>query len=113
MRAGTLHDRVTIQRPVRVPATGTTAAWGPAAGWEDVATVWAELTPKPAGETNTAKGTQGGTGYAIRIRYMPDITSRNRIVKGDRVFDITSVINVGERRRELLIETREHQTANG
>lgn len=108
-----LHDRVTIQRPVRVPATGTAAAWRSTADWEDVATVWAELTPKPAGETNAAKGVQGGTGYAIRIRYMPDVTSRNRIVKGDRVFDIVSVVNAGERRRELQIEAREHATANG
>lgn len=73
--------------------------------WNLVDEVWAELDPMEGREFFNAARNQVEQPIKIRIRYRPDVHERMRVVKGSRVYDIQSVVNVGERNRELELVT--------
>jgi SPP1 family predicted phage head-tail adaptor len=104
MRAGTLHERVTIQRQ----STATTPAWGQSTGWNDIATVWASVTAGEAGESYGQKGTASAAGCTIGMRYRADLSSADRLVWRGKVLDIVGVTDVDSRRRELEVKAVAH-----
>lgn len=102
MRIGSLRHRVTIQSPKE----SRDDFGGARAEWFDVATVWAKV--EPLGGTEVAELKKTGALYAeathkVTVRYRSDVTEKMRIVKGDRVFDIASIVNTDERNRELVM----------
>lgn len=107
MRAGTLRERIVIHAPVTVHDP----EWGPTDGeaWEQVANVAASVTPSNAGESVRDQKVQSTIGYTIKLRYLDGIDSRHRITWRGRRLDIVSVTDPTQRRRELVIEAKEHE----
>jgi SPP1 family predicted phage head-tail adaptor len=101
---GTMRHRVVIEESVSAPDGGG----GAIVTWTPVAEVWAAITPRAGRETAEADGLMGRVTHAITIRHRGDVTPRQRFRKGDRIFDITSVIDADEAHRFLtcLVEER-------
>jgi SPP1 family predicted phage head-tail adaptor len=104
MRAGTLKDRLTLQRF----AANTDATWGTTPGWAGTDGFWADVEPLGGSERTDNAGVQTTISHRIRCRYRDDVTSKDRLLYRGRVLEIVSVIDADGARRELLIEAREH-----
>lgn len=99
MNAGRLRHRVTVQTPTRsANATGERTLT-----WSTVATVWAGVEPRRSVERDEASQQIAPTTYDIEMRYRSDITPACRLQWGGKVLNITSVINVGNRNREISV----------
>jgi len=111
VRAGTLRERIVIQAPMTVHDP----QWGPSEGeaFENVATVWASVAASGAGESVRDDKVQSTIGYTIRLRYLDGIDSKHRIQWRGRTLDIVSVTDPMQRRRELVIEAKEHEAISG
>ena len=93
MRAGTLRERLVIQR-----ATITRDAHGQESrAWVQIGSVWGSVMPLKASERISGGGTENDITHTIRIRHFPGLLPTDRILNGARVFSIGSVINAGER----------------
>lgn len=106
MQAGRLRHRVTIKYKVSTPnALGEEVVI-----WTDLDTVWASVEPLRGREYMDSRQAQADVDTRIRMRYQDGIAIRPsmRIYFGSRVFEIVSVINVWEKRRELQVMCREH-----
>jgi SPP1 family predicted phage head-tail adaptor len=75
--------------------------------WQDWVTVWAAVEPIRGREYFAAAAVNAQNDVRIRIRYRPGVTPDMRVVYGQRVFDIQSVIDVDERHREIQLMCRE------
>ena len=84
MRAGTLKDRVTIQRWT----AENDPTWGPSPGWNAIGDVWANVTPVSGTEKPDAAGVQTTITHRIIMRYRADVTTKDRIIYRGRVLDI-------------------------
>ena len=101
MRVGQLRQRVTIkERVVARNGLGEEVV-----AWSDVATVWASVEPVSGNErwigqmdVRVASRTT-----RIRMRYRTGITEQMRVVYGEQVMDVRSVINPWSRGRELWL----------
>lgn len=100
MIAGQLRHRVNIQRQVE-----TQNAYGePEVSWSNVVTdIWASIEPLRGKEFFAAKQFNAEIEARIRMRYRSDVTAKMRILHGSNEYYIDSVINVGERDRELQL----------
>ncbi len=101
---GSMRHRLALEEAVSIPDGGG----GSILTWMLVAEVWAAISPRAGRETAEADGRMGRVTHAITIRHRPDVSPRQRFRKGERVFDITSVIDADEARRFLtcLVEER-------
>lgn len=104
MRAGRLHHRITLERE-----TVTKNEFGEeVSAWEPYATRWAEVRPQGGKEFWAAQQVIDDLSHEVRLRYMPGIRSKDRLLFKGRVFDIVSPpVNVGERNVELVLMCRE------
>lgn len=92
-----MNKRVTVQRPVRT-ADG---AGGNEISWENVATVWAALSPVSGKEDLVHGRLKGEVTHKVTVRYRSGLTTEMRLLLGDRVLDIRAVIDPQERHRFL------------
>lgn len=100
MRAGELRRRVTIQQRVTTQDT----FGGQSQTWADFAAhVPAAIEPLSGRELMTAQSTQSEVSHRITIRYLPGVTAAMRIVYQGRYFNISAVMNIEERNREMQI----------
>lgn len=100
MRAGELRRRVTIQQRVTTQDT----FGGQSQTWTDfAANVPAAIDPLSGRELMTAQATQSEVSHRITIRYLPGVTAAMRIVYQGRYFNISAVMNIEERNREMQI----------
>lgn len=108
IRAGELRDRVTLQRwtPADDPR------WGQGGSWTEYATVWASVTPTQAVERLRDQGVQSEVSHQIRLRYRPDVAAKDRVLYRGKPLDVVGVIDPDGRKRELMIEAKEH-ASNG
>lgn len=100
MKAGRLRHRVRIEQKSSTDDNqgGVTETWG----LLDV--VPAEVTPDLEGaENETASHTAQTIRHTVSMRYRTGVTPSMRLVFGERVLTILSVVNVGERDKELAI----------
>lgn len=105
IRAGELRDRVTLQRFT----TTLDPKWGAAPGWEAVDALWASVTPIGSKETFAQQGVSTSITHRVVIRYRADVTTKHRLIyRGSRKLDIVGVHDPDGRRRELVIDAREH-----
>lgn len=72
-----------------------------------IATVWADIDPISGREYFAGAAVQNDATFKIKIRHRRDITTRGRFRNGGRIYEITAVINVKERNRELICLCRE------
>lgn len=100
MRAGRLRHRVVIQQPT----AGAANDYGETADtWSTFATVWSEIVPQSAREYQQAQTLRGDMTHLIKIRWYNGVTIQMRVVYKSRNLNIVSVINVGERDREMQL----------
>lgn len=65
--------------------------------------MWAAVEPFKGEEYIQLQNTQAELTAKVTIRYLPGIKPAMRVLYGDRVFDIKSVIDPEERHRELQL----------
>ena len=103
MRAGPLRCRITIEAPVETQgADGSIAT-----AWETFATTWASIEPLIGREYFAQQRERATVSHKIRMRHLSGITHKMRISWESRNFEIESVLNVGERNRELVLMASE------
>lgn len=103
MESGLLNRRITFQRK-----SATRDEFGGLSdNWSDVVTVWARVVPLRGQELFVAQQTIAENTHNFYIRYRTDVTSAMRIVYQGLPFDILSLTDVEDRRRELQILTKQ------
>lgn len=99
MRSGNLRHRITIQQNTRTQ--NEIDEW--IDGWSEFATVWAAIEPAIGKEYYAAKQIDSRVDGKIRIRYLEGLEPTMRIIWGERILNIISLMTVQERKREILI----------
>lgn len=96
MRAvGPMRDRLEIQARVM-----TQNDYGEAVpAWATLTTRWGQVEPLSGRELWQAQQVRPDVSHKVTIRYYDGLTPRHRLLLGSRVFEITSVINVDNRKR--------------
>lgn len=103
MKIGKLRHRVKIQ----AYTAGRDSFGGEEPVWTDVATVWASVTPVSGKEYFASAQVNAEISTKITMRYISGITPKMRVVFGNRVFEIISVLNFEERGIELNLMCKE------
>lgn len=102
-RIEALQERLTIQQPVDI-ADGM---GGVTRSWQDVATVWGNLTPLTGRESVNADRLEAAVTHRVVLRYQSGITSAMRLSFAGRVFNIRSVMNWQEESLFLVLLVEE------
>lgn len=106
MRAGKLPHMIRIETPAAV----ADSAWGtPAAGetFSLLAMVWARVEFADGAESES-EGVAGKARFAIETRYVPSVTTRERIVWRGKTMSIVSADDPDGSRRRLKIVAFSH-----
>lgn len=103
MRAGKLRDRITLEEPVEE----IDALSAPTQTWTDYATVWANVEPSAGREVFIADKVEAEITHRVSMRYFSGVTPKMRISFKDRTLEILSVVDSGERNRNLDLMCRE------
>lgn len=85
--AGTLRDRITIQRRLQGGALGQ-----PSKNWETVAQVWANIRFGSGSEAIRSGQSVSEAKCSIRIRWRTGITSDMRVVSSGTNYEIQAVL---------------------
>jgi SPP1 family predicted phage head-tail adaptor len=107
VRSGALRKRVTIQRR----SDSVDEYGGQSVAWNDVATVWASLSPTGGKEEPQSGMVRAVASFNIQMRYFAGLTPKDRLVYNGRIFDIVNINDVDERHREYEITAREGQNS--
>jgi SPP1 family predicted phage head-tail adaptor len=104
MRAGRLRQRITLER-----ATEVADAYGqPVATWRAAGTYWGAIELVGGRESVVAEQLQARVTHLITLRASDqEITTKDRLRLGSRVFGVTMVNDVEARGRELRILAEE------
>lgn len=104
MNPGRLRHNIKIQKPTLAPD----AISGNEVIWEDfLPKVRASIAPYQGREYFQAQQVQSEASTRILIRYVSGINTSMRIIYGERVFDIISIIDPKEQHRELQLMCKE------
>jgi len=107
MEIGKMNKRIIIQRIKTSPQN----AYGePIDEWETFATVWASIEPLQASEFWAQEQIQSEIKIRIRIRYLSGVTSKMRVLHGERILVIESVIEPKEAHKEMQLMCSEGVT---
>ncbi len=97
VRAGSMNERVTIQRRADVQdANGEMVP-----GWADVATLWASVVDITGREYISANSQSNSVQTKITIRHMEGISPTMRVIHGTNLYDIQAVL--GQARISLTL----------
>lgn len=104
--SGRLRHKVDIQVQTRTPD-----GYGQfTVTWADLASdVWCEIKPVLGREYFAAMQQQAKITHKIRMRFRKGITSKHRVLYGNRVFNIESVIDPEEKHQELVLYCTEKE----
>ena len=105
MRAGRLRHLVSVQS-----RTGSQNAYGEVTNaFAEVGDgeVWASIEPLSDSEGKLVDGRDEILTHRIVMRYLSSISATHQVVYGSRTFQIVSVINKGERDKELHLLCKE------
>jgi head-tail adaptor len=75
--------------------------------WTPVDTVFAALDPVAVGETPAGGGVAGTVTHRIEMRWRDDVSARDRLRAGARIFRILAARDLDERRRRLVVLAEE------
>ncbi|MBV1933643.1 MAG: phage head closure protein [Parvibaculaceae bacterium] len=70
---------------------------GVADEWEEVATLWAALSPTRGFEESRGGKPEAQMGHKVLIRYRADLVPTMRLREGTRIFEIQTIRDVDER----------------
>ena len=93
MKAGQLRHRITIQTRTE----STDAIGGYTETWATYYECWAAVWPIKSAEQLDAMKLENQITHRIRIRYRSGITTKHRVLFGERTFQIVSKMNPDER----------------
>lgn len=96
---GALRHRLTLER-ASLDDLGETV-------WTPVDTVFAALDPVAAGATPAGGGVAGNVTHRIEMRWRDDVSARDRLRAGARIFRILVARDLDERRRRLVVLAEE------
>lgn len=96
---GLMRARVTLQREVPVAQGGGSYA----AGWTDVAILWARIEPLSGREIVQDARQESRVTHRIIIRYHSDVDAGMRLLWQGRVFAVQAVIDPGAAHRFLQL----------
>lgn len=96
---GALRHRLTLERSSLAEDRSTL--------WTAETTLFAAIAPLSAAEAEAGGGETGRVTHRLEVRFRDDLSSRDRLSKGDRIFRILAVRDPDERRARLLIEAEE------
>ena len=103
MRAGGLRNLVSIEKEEH-----TSNEYGEALStWIEVKKAWAGIYPARGTEKWQSAERHAKATHEIAIRFVPGITPKHRVRFRQRVFNIISVLNAGERNKQLKIIAEE------
>lgn len=103
MKIGKLRHRITLQE-----YTSSRDSFGAEVEtWSDTATVWASIEPLSGREYFAAQQVNAEISTKITLRYRSSVKPTMRVLYEGRVYEILSVINAGERNRELILICKE------
>ena len=102
-RIGSLRHRVVLEAETRTPDGGG----GASLGWTPVAELWAAIEPLTGNESIIAEALRAHVSHVLVIRSRPGVAPAMRFRFGARLFDITAVLDIGERRRFLACSCRD------
>lgn len=110
MRAGRLRHKVVIEQ-VAEPQSGTGE---PGESWSTFATRRAAIEPLSGDELFASQQTAAQATLVVKMRYLSGVTPKMRVSYTDpddgvRTLDITSVIDVDEKRRETHLMCTERE----
>jgi len=101
MRAGELRHQVTIQRNT---ATAQDNYGQVVESWSTIATRWASIRPMTGDESEEGKQVKAKATHEIKMRYLVDITTKDRVKLGTRIFNVYSIINTEEKNKETVLK---------
>lgn len=99
MNSGRLRHRVQIQAPVETQNTYGEAE----VRWQTFATVWANIEPLRGREYFAARQAVSEVEAKVTIRYRAGVTAKQKVVYGTEEYLIESIINIGDRNREIQL----------
>lgn len=102
MNPGKYRNRVTIQSYGKVPDGG--GGWQEE--WYDDGQAWAHVNPMQGNKRYIAQQVNSEISHEVYMRYR-DITRSQRLKHRGRILEIESIIDVDERKKELLITCKE------
>jgi SPP1 family predicted phage head-tail adaptor len=106
-RTGQKQQRVAVQAYTET----RTAQGGTTESWATENTMWAWVNPIGAMERIQADQTKAIRTHRISMRfYSPGIDETYRILHGTRIYNIISVVNVGSRGCETILDVKEAGT---
>ena len=99
MRSGSLNQRITIQG-----LSESQNDYGEnIEQWYKIAKVWASVAPLSGRKYYDALQNNSELTTEIRIRYKGVVSTRMRILHGDDVYDIKSIINARSKGAEMVL----------
>ena len=75
--------------------------------WTAIDTVFAAIAPASAGEAEIGGGLAGTVTHRIEMRFRADVSSRDRLRDGVRIFRIVAARDLDERRNRLIVLAEE------
>lgn len=99
---GRLRHRLVVQAENPLPDGGG-GRGDPWAAPITLATVWGRVEPLGGAERLRAMQLDARVSHRVTLRYRADVTARERLVFGQRVFKIRAVINLEERNEWLQL----------
>ncbi|HFR4183360.1 TPA: phage head closure protein [Bacillus cereus] len=75
--------------------------------WQDIVKVWAAVNPLRGREFWQAASVNAENTIRVEIRYRKGITNNMRILYGERILEITNVIDVEEKHKEMHLMCKE------
>lgn len=101
MKAGTLNRLVLIE----APEGGQDSVGQPNTGWDEVASVWADVRTQGGLESIRSGAEVSTIRASIRIRYRTDITAAMRVTDGSMVYEVKAVLpDAGRQYLDLVCE---------
>jgi SPP1 family predicted phage head-tail adaptor len=101
MSAGSLRERVTLQRQV-VNADGM---GGEVRSWANWRTLCAEVLPTRGDETILGEGLVGRQGYVVKVRFVRDIDITRRVIWRGMVLNVVAAVDRTGKRMFTWITT--------
>lgn len=116
VQSGKMNRRITLQQPVDTPdgQRGVTRTWQTIPGCDRVpASMNYSNVPRKGDETYLAQQVYASAFVIFEIRYRPSININDidRVVYGDRVFNVRSTGVPEERRTKIQLQCEELQAA--
>ena len=105
MNAGELRHQITIQTPTEAQdSLGAVIST-----WSTFATVRASVEPLQGREYLALQQVQSEAGVKIRIRYLPGLNAKMRVLWTSKIYEIENILEIESRRREIHLMCRENQ----